>query len=132
MRAGTRTLGAIAAVLAVGAVAAIPAGATADEAPAAGAKRAACDISGDERDLGASYVTSLKVKNTSCKKGEKVIKAYHQCRKANGGADGHCNSRVEGFKCEEGDRESTPAQYNAKVKCEKGDKKVKSTYTQNT
>jgi hypothetical protein len=129
MRAGTRTLAACVAVLAVGA-AAVPVGASAGEAPAA--KRAACDISGDERDLGASYVTSLKVKNTSCRKGEKVVKAYHQCRKANGGADGRCNSRVEGFKCEEGDRESTPAQYNAKVKCEKGDKKVKSTYTQNT
>lgn len=130
MRAGSRTLAACVAVLAVGA-AAVPVGASAGEAPAA-AKRAACDISGDERDLGASYVTSLKVKNTSCKKGEKVVKAYHQCRKENGGADGRCNSRVEGFKCEEGDRESTPAQYNAKVKCEKGEKKVKSTYTQNT
>lgn len=123
-------VGALVAVLAVGATVA-PVGASVGGAPA-DAKRAACDISGDERDLGASYVTSLKVKNTSCKKGEKVIKAYHQCRKDNGGADGRCNSRVQGYKCEEGDRESTPAQYNAKVKCEKGQKKVKSTYTQNT
>jgi len=119
---------ALCAVVGAGALAAGSAGA---DDPGAG-KRAACDISGQQTDLGASYVTSLKVKNTSCKKGAKVIKAYHQCRKANGGADGRCHSRVEGYKCEEGDRESTPAQYNAKVKCKKGAKKVKSTYTQNT
>lgn len=130
MRASIRLGLALCALLGAGALVAGQAGAGAGE-PEAG-KRAGCDISGQETDLGASYVTSLKVKNTSCKKGAKVIKAYHQCRKANGGADGRCRSRVEGYKCEEGDRESTPAQYSAKVKCKKGEKKVKSTYTQNT
>jgi hypothetical protein len=120
------------AVLAAAALAALPAAAQQGGAQGHAGKRVACDISGQQTDLGASYVTSLKVKNTSCKKGAKVIKAYHQCRKANGGADGRCHSRVEGYKCEEGRRESTPAQYNAKVKCKKGAKKVKSTYTQNT
>jgi hypothetical protein len=130
MRAGIRVALAFVAMLAASAVIAAPAGAGGQDDGAG--KRAACDISGQQTDLGASYVTSLKVKNTSCKKGAKVIKAYHACRKDNGGADGRCNSRVEGFKCEEGSRESTPAQYNAKVKCKKGAKKVKSTYTQNT
>jgi hypothetical protein len=82
--------------------------------------------------VGASYVTSLKVRNTSCRKGEKVVKAFHSCRKNNGGSDGRCNSAVEGFKCDEGKRESTPAQYNAKVVCTKGGKKVVHTYTQRT
>ena len=132
MKAGIRLAVALAALCAAGTLALTPALAGPSERDDAAGKRAACDISGQQTDLGASYVTSLKVKNTSCKKGAKVIKAYHQCRKDNGGADGRCHSRVEGFKCEEGSRESTPAQYNAKVKCKKGAKKVKSTYTQNT
>jgi hypothetical protein len=77
-------------------------------------------------------VTSLKVRNTSCKKGDKVVIAFHNCRKDNGGSDGRCNQVVLGFSCQEGKREQAPAQYNAKVKCKKGDKKVVHTYTQNT
>jgi hypothetical protein len=129
MRAGTRIGGAVA--LAAIALAGLAAPAAA-QSPGAEAKRAACDISGDQTDLGASYVTSLKVRNTSCGKGEKVVKAFHACRKNNGGSDGRCNSAVEGFKCDEGKRESSPAQYNAKVVCTKGGKKVVHTYTQRT
>jgi hypothetical protein len=94
-----------------------------------------CNISGEQQDLGASYVTSLKVQGVSCTKGEKVIRAYHQCRHQNGGAAGTCGATVVGFKCKEGKRTGVPnVQYNATAKCHKvsnPSKRVKSRYTQN-
>ena len=95
-----------------------------------------CDISGKQQDLGASYVTSLKVQGVSCAKGEKVIKAYHQCRHQAGGPAGTCGSTLLGFKCKDGKRTGVPnVQYNATAKCHKvsnASKRVKSRYTQNT
>ena len=94
-----------------------------------------CDISGDQQSLGASYVTSLKVQGLSCTKAEKVIKAYHDCRHANGGPDGNCTSKVLGFSCKDGNRTGVPnVQYNAVAKCRKASdssKRIKSSYTQN-
>jgi hypothetical protein len=95
----------------------------------------ACDISGQQQNLGASYVTSLKVQGVSCTKGEKVVKAYHQCRHQAGGAAGTCNATLLGFKCKDGNRTGVPnVQYNATAKCHKvsnASKRVKSRYTQN-
>jgi hypothetical protein len=95
-----------------------------------------CDINGKQQDLGASYVTSLKVQGVSCAKGEKVIKAYHQCRHQSGGPAGNCGHKVLGFSCKDGGRTGVPnVQYNATAKCRKASnpsKRVKSTYTQNT
>ena len=95
-----------------------------------------CDISGKQQDLGASYVTSLKVQGVSCTKAEKVVKAYHDCRHANGGPAGSCTSTVVGFKCKDGKRTGVPnVQYNATAKCHKASnssKRVKSSYTENT
>ena len=95
-----------------------------------------CDINGQQQALGASYVTSLKVQGVSCTKGEKVIKAYHQCRHQSGGPAGECSDTVLGFKCKDGKRTGVPnVQYNATAKCHKvsnASKRVKSSYTQNT
>jgi len=95
-----------------------------------------CNISGKQQQLGASYVTSLKVQGTSCTKGEKVIKAYHQCRHQNGGAAGTCGATLLGFKCKDGKRTGVPnVQYNSTAKCHKvsnPSRRVKSRYTQNT
>src|SRR5215470_363009 len=95
-----------------------------------------CNISGKQQQLGASYVTSLKVQGVSCTKGEKVVKAYHQCRHQNGGAAGTCSATLSGFKCKDGKRTGVPnVQYNATAKCHKvsnPSKRVKSRYTQNT
>jgi hypothetical protein len=95
-----------------------------------------CNISGKQQQLGASYVTSLKVQGVGCTKGEKVVKAYHQCRHQNGGAAGTCGSTLLGFKCKDGKRTGVPnVQYNATAKCHKvsnPSKRVKSRYTQNT
>jgi hypothetical protein len=95
-----------------------------------------CDIDGKQQNLGASYVTSLKVQGVGCTKGEKVITAYHQCRHQNGGPGGTCGDTLLGFKCKDGKRQSVPGvQYNATAKCHKvsnASKRVKSRYTQNT
>jgi hypothetical protein len=86
-----------------------------------------------QRHMGASYVTSLSVRHTSCAKGRKVTKAFHKCRKNNGGADGHCHSSVLGFKCSEDRYDVLPnVQYSSHVTCKSGNRRVKSTYTQNT
>jgi hypothetical protein len=86
----------------------------------------------EQRHLGASYVTSLKVSHVSCKKGKKVIKAFHECRTANGKPQGKCNSDVLGYNCTEHRFDAVPGvQYNSRVTCSRGSKVVKSTYTQN-
>ncbi len=95
----------------------------------------ACNIDGKQQNLGASYVTSLKVQGVNCVKGEKVITAYHRCRHQSGGPAGTCGSTLLGFKCKDGKRTGVPnVQYNATAKCHKASnasKRVKSRYTQN-
>lgn len=98
----------------------------------ASATLAPCEISGKQQSLGASYVTSIEVQTIGCKEAEQVVKAYHQCRQANGGAGGTCETEVQGFTCTEGEREEVPGvQYNAEVDCKGDAGEVRSTYTQN-
>jgi hypothetical protein len=113
------------------AAAALPASGTA-AAPTATASKA-CSLKGQYRHFPpASYVTSLHVRHTTCAKGKQVIRAYHRCRASHGGANGQCPNRVFGFRCKEGKRQRVPGvQYNATVVCNKGIRKVTSTYTQN-
>src|SRR5215212_1311523 len=124
----------VAAIAAVALVSAIAVGSGSAAPTAQKAAFTACNIDGKQKRLGASYVTSLKVQGVSCAKGEKVVKAYHQCRHANGGAAGACGNTVIGFTCKDGKRIGVPdVQYNATAKCRKvsnADKRVKSTYTQ--
>jgi hypothetical protein len=87
-----------------------------------------CDISGQEQNLGASYVTSLKVQGTDCRTGKKVVKGYNKCRGTSGRS---CSQKVKGFKCHTKVLEESPAQFDAKVNCKNGGKAVKFTYTQN-
>jgi hypothetical protein len=80
-----------------------------------------CNINGKQRNLGASYVTSIDVATVSCDQAERVVVAYHRCRRANGGAGGTCNTAVIGFTCSEGPRQEVPGvQYYATVDCHKG------------
>jgi hypothetical protein len=98
----------------------------------AGANLSSCNIDGKQRNLGASYVTSIEVAGVSCGQAEKVVTAYHQCRQQNGGAGGTCDTAVMGFTCTEGPRQSVPGvQFNATADCRKGDAEIKSSYTQN-
>jgi len=90
-----------------------------------------CDISGQQRKLGTSYVLSLKSRRVSCPKAKRTVKAFHSCRHKNGKA-GRCRGRVRGFRCSEKRLSASSIQYDARVTCKRGSKRVKHTYTQNT
>jgi hypothetical protein len=121
----------VALVVAVAAVALLAiagaAGASSPQAHAAGK----CNIKGQERKLGASYVTSLRVTKTSCRTGKSVVRAYNKCRHRSGGAKGHCHHKVKRYKCSE-HRAGVSTQFDASVTCKRGAKRVKFTYTENT
>jgi hypothetical protein len=92
-----------------------------------------CHFHGTEQQhLGASYVTSLSVKNTSCRTGKAVAHAFNNCRHANGGARGHCHHRVKGYSCKEGRRSGISTQYDSSATCRRGAKRVHFTFTENT
>lgn len=90
-----------------------------------------CDVQRDAGSYGVTYVTSLKVTNTSCASGKKLIRAFNRCRKANGGIKGHCNRTVLGYRCRE-TRTAIKTQFSSKVTCRNGTRRVVFTYTQNT
>jgi len=102
------------------------AGGAAASGEAAKQPRASCD---QER-FGSTYITSLKQRNTKCGNAKKVAKKYTNCRKNNGGANGHCNQKVAKYNCNEGKRKGNKFQYSARVKCTRGSKKVVFKYTQ--
>jgi hypothetical protein len=132
MTSGKSISVALAAALAAVALAAVAAG-SAGASSVATASSTNCNLTvHEQRHLGASYVTSLKVSHVSCKKGKKVTKAFHECRTAGGQAQGKCNSKVLGYSCAEHRFDAVPhVQYNSRVTCTNGNKIVKSTYTQN-
>ena len=126
MKAGISIVGALACVLTVTAIAAIPAGASPAKAATA---KSACTLSSAEQNgsLGADYVYSLKVQNLDCGKAKRLVKKFHECRHDNGGANGHCSS-VKGYSCTEKKLDSSPQLLQAKAKCEKGSKQFKQTF----
>src|SRR3954468_18167681 len=88
-----------------------------------------CSISGKERKLGATYVTSVTASGVACSKAVTFVKAYHSCRHKHGAA-GHC-AKLQGYTCTER-RESIPTQFDAVATCRSGSRKIVQTYTQNT
>ena len=66
----------------------------------------------------------------SCRRAKKVVRAYYNCRLDNGGKRGKCKG-VSGYSCSES-RSGIRTQFDARVTCRKGGKRVKHTYTQNT
>jgi hypothetical protein len=104
----------------------------ASDGPTASKAATSCNISGKQRSLGASYVTSLKVVGTSCRKGKKITKLYHQCRKAKGGKGSKAGCTVNGWACKTKVLQEVPGvQFNGKMVCKKGTKRIISKYTQN-
>lgn len=89
-----------------------------------------CNVRNDADSYGVTYVTSLTVKGVTCATGKQLVRAYHRCRKANGGLKGRC-PRVNGWRCSE-TRTTGPVQFSAKATCRKGTRRVVHTYTQNT
>jgi hypothetical protein len=94
----------------------------------ASAAKRTCDISGKEQNLGATYVTSLKVARVTCAKGQRVVKAFHKCRRVHGRA-GRCGHRVKGFKCTEHRYNKIATEYDSNVTCKNGRARVWHTYT---
>ncbi len=109
-------------------------GAWAAQDQVATASASDCHLSArEQRNLGASYVTSLKVSGTTCAKGKSITLAFHNCRLRSGKPQGLCDDKVGHYTCTEHRYDAVPhIQYSSKVTCTWGDKKVFSTYTQNT
>lgn len=96
----------------------------------ASASASSCKL-GSGQGLGPSYVTSLTVSGTSCTSGKRLVRAYYRCRKAAGGVKGRCTKPVLGYRCRES-RHGIAIQFDARVTCTAGKRKVVHTYTQNT
>ena len=79
---------------------------------------------------GDGYFTSLSVRGTSCSAGRTVQKHHYSCRVRNGGRDGRCNSRVDGYSCSER-RNRISTEINGRVSCRKGSRRISFTYQQN-
>jgi hypothetical protein len=98
---------------------------------AAHAASTRCSLRGAYTKLGPSYVTSLRVDHTSCHFGKRLVRDYDKCRRRSGGARGRCHSKVLGYRCTER-RTGISVQFDAKVTCARGDRRVRFTYVQNT
>jgi len=121
----------VSACLAVGGAAGIA-------APASAASTKTCKASSTKypNKNPGGYFTSLKVKGVSCRSGAKLMVAYYKCRRKGGqGLEGKCKqSRVNGLKCKESRPRSgriAGQEFNARVTCTKGSKRVVHTYQQN-
>jgi hypothetical protein len=104
---------------------------SASSSPGAGTS-ANCNISGKERHLGPTYVTSLRVKGVGCNTGERLVKQYYQCRVKSGGRRGRCHSKISGFSCQEKRIQAIKTEFDARVTCKRGRSRVWHTYTQFT
>lgn len=93
---------------------------------------ATCGLRGQERRLGPTYTTSLSVTKVSCTAGKRFVRAYYRCRVANGGRDGRCRRRVSGYSCTERRSNRIRTQYDARVTCKSGSRRIVHTYTQFT
>lgn len=92
------------------------------------AKSTSCDITDVAGTLGPTSVSWLKVSNVTCAKGIKVVRAFHQCRLANG-TSGRCVKLVKGYACNE-QRQNAGPSFTAKVTCKKARKTVSHNYMQ--
>ena len=79
---------------------------------------------------GDGYFTSLSVRGTSCSAGKTVQRNHYRCRVRNGGKDGRCSSRVDGYRCSER-RNRISTEINGRVSCRKGSRRISFTYQQN-
>jgi hypothetical protein len=85
---------------------------------------------GDYGSYGTTYVyPPIRVSNTSCRTGRRVVRAFHACRP---GKAGYCHRRVLGYSCSERRFDKIRTQYSSRVTCRNGSRVVKHTYQQNT
>jgi hypothetical protein len=101
--------------------------------PADAQALARCDISGKERRLGATCVTSLSTARVSCRTAERVVRSFHRCRRARTtGARGRCRRAVARYRCGERVLRSGPTQFDSRVTCRRGSRRITHAYTQFT
>jgi hypothetical protein len=100
-------------------------GSTAGARPAAHSARACTP----PKYPGLGYFTSLEVTHVSCATGKKVVLAHYRCRTRHG-RKGRCSSVLH-YRCTER-RNAIPTEYNARVTCKRGSRKVLFTYQQHT
>jgi hypothetical protein len=94
---------------------------------------ARCNISGKERRLGPTYVTSLSTARVSCRRAERLVRSFHRCRRARTrGPRGRCRRAVSGYRCRERILGSGPTQFDSRVTCRRGSRRVTHAYTQFT
>ena len=104
--------------------AAVPAAApAADDGPTATAAKS-CGVK-NSRSYGTTYVLKIRARRVGCRKARQRVRAFHDCRK---GKRGYCPN-LGAWNCSE-NRESGAGSYTSDVKCKKGRKVVKHTYTQ--
>jgi hypothetical protein len=82
---------------------------------------------------GSGYFISLHVTRTSCRTGRKVALAHYRCRRKHG-VRGRCHHAVLRFHCKEHrpSNGQTSTQYNSRVTCKRGRRRVVFVYQQNT
>lgn len=80
---------------------------------------------------GNGYFNALTVKGTSCASGRKLEVAHYHCRLRHGGIKGKCTS-VSGYRCKESKRQSNAIEFDARVTCTNGSRRVQWVYQQNT
>jgi hypothetical protein len=88
-----------------------------------------CGVSKKPRALGPTYTLGLSVKGTSCKNGRGFVRAYYKCR---GGGKGRCRHKVSGYRCSEKRSNAISTQFDARVSCRKGRRRITHKYTQFT
>ncbi len=116
----------LAAVTAV-ALLALPTTAIASSPSATASK--SCRVSKKPRALGPTYTLGLSVKGTSCSNGRGFVKSYYKCR---GGGKRKCRRKVSGYRCSEKRSNVIRTQFDARVTCKKGRRRITHKYTQFT
>src|SRR5437773_1796958 len=101
-------------------------GATAAAHPTAHAAARACS---PPKYPGQGYFTSLEVTRVSCATGRRVTLAHYRCRIKHG-RKGRCASVLH-YRCTE-KRNAITTEYNSRVTCKRGTRKVVYTYSQFT
>ena len=98
----------------------------ADDGPIAmAAKRCSA---GDFRGYDTTYVYSpIRARNIGCRRARRLVRRFHECRPD---PAGRCPSPGN-WRCREDRYNKTSFQYDSRVRCKKGGKRVKHRYTQN-
>lgn len=100
-----------------------PGAAPAADGPIATASKS-CGVK-DSRSYGTTYVLSINARRVSCRKARERVRAFHKCRQ---GKRGRCPN-LGSWNCSE-NRQSGAGSFTSDVRCKKGRKVVKHTYTQ--